>query len=410
MPIAGAVLILGGGQAGACTAMTLRREGYSGRVILVGEESHPPYERPPLSKGVLIGGEPQRVQISNLDDYRSSEIELRVSTKAMSLDLVDRKVLLGGGERLGFDTLVLATGSIVRRLQIPGGDLDGVVYLRTLDEALDLRSRLARQPRTVIVGGGLVGLEVAASARTLNCDVTILEMQHGLMSRVAPPQVGKFFEQAHRDRGIKIHFATEVENIEGFQKVERVVCSDGRAFAADLVVVAIGVTAQTQLAATAGLEVKNGIVVDGYGRAAGATVYAAGDVTNHPNPFLNRRVRLESWQNAQNQAIAVAKAICGNATPYAEVPWFWSDQFDFNLQMVGLPVTWDTVITRGDPRSASFSIFYLEGQRVVGVSSINCPHDIAIGRRLIEKNVIVDSASIADVQIALKKLLKRNPI
>ena len=390
MPTGGTVLIVGGGQAGAGTAMTLRREGYSGRVILIGEEPHPPYERPPLSKGILIGAEPQRAQISNLHDYRSSDIELRVSTKVMSLDLADRKVLLRGGEHLTFDTLVLATGSIVRRLQIPGGDLDGVVYLRSLDQALDLRARLLRQPRTVIVGGGLIGLEVAASARALNCDVTILEVQHGLMNWVAPPQVGKFFEQVHRDRGIKIHLATEVEKIEGFQMVERVVCKDGQTFSADLVVVAIGVTAETQLAATAGLAVKNGIVVDGYGRTAVATVYAAGDVTNHPNPFLNRRIRLESWQNAQNQSIAVAKAICGNATPYAEIPWFWSSQFDFNLQMAGFPVTWDTVITRGDSRTTSFSIFYLESQRVVGVSSINCPHDVAIGRRLIEKNVIVE--------------------
>jgi NADPH-dependent 2,4-dienoyl-CoA reductase/sulfur reductase-like enzyme len=226
------------------------------------------------------------------------------------------------------------------------------------------------------------------------------------MQRVTPPEIAAFFAGLHRDRGISIHLNTAVRKIEGDQRVERVICADGRRFDADLVVVAIGIVPNTALAAASGLAIDNGIAVNEFGQASHPAVFAAGDVTSHPNDLLGRRVRLESWQNAQNQAIAAAKAICGNPKPYAELPWFWSDQFDVNLQMAGLPLAWDEVVRRGVTSSNSFSFFYLQEQRVVGVSAVNSPRDIAIGRRLIERGIAIDAAKLADTQIPLKALLK----
>jgi 3-phenylpropionate/trans-cinnamate dioxygenase ferredoxin reductase subunit len=400
------ILIVGGGQAGAWVATTLRGDGFDGPVIIAGAEAHPPYERPPLSKGLLAGGEPRRAYLRAAANYAPLGIELRTGSEVTSLDLASRVAWLRGGENIGFDRLVLATGSTVRRLAVPGSHLSHVVSLRTIDDALALRSHLEKRPRTVIIGGGLIGLEAAAAARTMQCDVTILEATAGLMQRVAPPEIGAVFARMHRDRGVTIHLETTVQRLEGDRRVERVVCADGRRFDADLVIVAIGADPDTALASAAGLAIDNGLVVDSYGRTSHPAVFAAGDVTNHPNPFLDRRVRLESWQNAQNQAIAVGKAMCGSDAPYAELPWFWSDQFDLNLQMAGLPLRWDQVVMRGDISAENFSAFYLQNEHVVAVSAVNRPRDMAVGRRLIERRTPASAAKLADEQIPLKSLLK----
>jgi len=400
------VLIVGAGQAGGWVATTLRHEGFEGNVILAGAESHPPYERPPLSKSILVGGEARRAYLRPEADYGQLDIELRSETEVTQIDLASSIALLRGNDRIEFDKLILTTGSVVRRLQVPGADLANVLYLRSLDDAVALQRHFVRRPRTVIIGGGFIGLEVAAGAKAMQCDVNVLETQSGVMQRVAPPEIAAFFAGLHRDRGISIHLNTAVRKIEGDQRVERVICADGRRFDADLVVVAIGIVPDTALAAASGLAIDNGIAVNEFGQASHPAVFAAGDVTSHPNDLLGRRVRLESWQNAQNQAIAAAKAICGNPKPYAELPWFWSDQFDVNLQMAGLPLAWDEVVRRGVTSSNSFSFFYLQEQRVVGVSAVNSPRDIAIGRRLIERGIAIDAAKLADTQIPLKALLK----
>lgn len=400
------VLIVGGGQAGAWAATTLRSEGFDGRVVLAGAEPHPPYERPPLSKSILTGGESHRTCLRPRSDYAQLQIDLRVGAEVTRLDLVDRNAWLRGGDRIKFDKLILATGSTVRRLRVPGAELANVVYLRTLDDAIVLRRLLMDRPRTVIIGGGFIGLEVAASAKAMQCEVTILEVQSGLMRRVAPPEIAVFFERLHRDRGVVIHTGTAVRKLEGDKEVGLVACIDGRNFVADLVVVAIGIAPETALAEAGGLMIDDGIAVDAFGRTSHPAVFAAGDVTSHPNDLLGRRVRLESWQNAQNQAIAVAKAVCGKPAPYCELPWFWSDQFGVNLQMAGMPARWDDVVVRGNMSSGNFSIFYLQQQRVVGVSAINSPRDIAIGRRLIERRMPIRAAELADTQVHLKTLLK----
>lgn len=400
------VLIVGGGQAGAWAAATLRSEGFEGRVVLAGAEPNLPYERPPLSKNISTGIHLEQAYLRTSADYEQLEIDLRTGSEVTRINLADRRAWLRGNERIEFDKLVLTTGSAVRRLQIPGADLANVVYLRTVDDALALRLRLLERPRTVIIGGGFIALEVAANAKAMKCEVTVLEIQAGLMQRVAPPEIGAYFERLHRDRGVNIHFNSTAAKLEGDKRVERVVCSDGRRFDADLVVIAVGVIPDTALAAASGLAVDNGIVVDEFGRTSHPLVFAAGDVTSHPNCFLGRRIRLECWQNAQNQAIAAAKAIYGKPTPYREIPWFWSDQYDVNLQIAGLPVRWDETVVRGNMGSGSFSIFYLREQRVVGVSAINCPRDMMVGRRLIEQRAALGVAVLANTDVQLKKLLR----
>ena len=400
------VLIVGAGQAGAWAAITLRREGFEGNVILAGTENHPPYERPPLSKNILADGEPRRAYLRPDGDYAQLDIVFRPGTEVTRIDLASSNAWLRGNEQIEFDQLILTTGSAVRRLQVPGANLANVVYLRNLDDAVAIHRHFIRRPRTVIIGAGFIGLEVAAAAKAMQCEVNVLETQSGVMQRVAPPEIAAFFAGLHRDRGISIHLNTVVQKIEGSKRVERVICADGRRLDADLVVVAIGIVPDTALATASGLAIDNGIAVNEFGQTSHPAVFAAGDVTSHPNDLLGRRVRLESWQNAQNQAIAAAKAICGNPKPYAELPWFWSDQFDVNLQMAGLPLAWDEVVRRGVTSSNSFSFFYLQEQRVVGVSAVNSPRDIAIGRRLIERSIAIDAAKLADTQIPLKALLK----
>jgi 3-phenylpropionate/trans-cinnamate dioxygenase ferredoxin reductase component len=401
------VLIVGAGQAGAWVATTLRSEGFAGRVVLAGAEMHPPYERPILSKGLLNGESPARAFLRAASDYSALEIELRLGNHIADLDLEQGVARTRDNERLGFDKLVLATGSDARRLRVPGADLANVVYLRTMDDALGLRDLLAKRPRTVVIGGGFIGLETAAVARTLQCDVTILEALPHVLQRVAPPEIAVYFEEVHRSRGVDLQLGTTAQRMEGKGHVERVVCTDGRRLDCDLVIVAIGAEPATRLAAIAGLAVDNGVVVDMFGLTSHPAVFAAGDVTNHPNALLQRRLRLESWQNAQDQAIAVGKAVRGNPVPYTQLPWFWSDQFDLNLQMAGLPMAWDDVVVRGDMRAGAFSIFYVKGQQVVGVSTVNQPRDMSIARRLIEQRVAVDPIKLVDEQFPLKKLLRR---
>ena len=401
------IVIVGAGQAGSWVAVALRQQGHEGPVILLGDEAYPPYERPPLSKGILLGEDPARACLRPVDDYSALGIDLRSGTSVVALDLHDRKVNVHDGSAIGFDRLVLTTGAVARSLRVQGAGLANVVSLRTVDDALIIRARLAERPRTVIVGGGLIGLETAAAARAAQCEVTVLEARPALMQRVVPDGIGDFFADVHRQRGTTILLEETVDRFEGRDRVERVVCRRGRHLAADLVIVAVGADPAVGLAAQAGLAVDDGIVVDSRGRTSHPAVYAAGDVTFHPNRHLGRSVRLESWHNAQNQAIAVAKVLCGGDAPYDELPWFWTDQFDVNLQVAGLPLTWDRVVVRGDVRQACFAAFYLVGDRVAGLCAVNRPRDMAVGRRLIERRLSTDAALLADDQVPLKRMLKQ---
>lgn len=400
-------VIVGGGQAGGRAAEAMRGAGFDGRIVIVGQERVRPYERPPLSKQVLTGAaEAETVFLRAPDYYAENAVDLRLETRVEAIDRGNARLALAGGEHLDYDALLLATGGRPRRLNLPGADLDGIHYLRDLDDSLALGGTLRAGTRVAIVGGGYIGLEVAASARKCGCDVVVLEGTDGVMRRQVAKEIGDWFADLHRHHGVEIATSVKVAGFEGDGRVEAVRLEDGSRYPADVVVVGVGIVPNVELAADAGLEVENGIVVDAYTRTTDPAIFAAGDVTNHPNPVLGRRVRLESWQNAQNQARAAGSTMAGEATAYGQVPWFWSDQYDVNLQMIGLPENWDQTIWRGDPATGSFSVFYMQDGRVVGANAVNNARDIAPARKLLETGARADPAALADPATSLKKVLK----
>lgn len=400
-------VIVGAGQAGGRAAEAMRAAGFEGRIIMVGAEAYRPYERPPLSKQVLTGeAAPDTAFLRPADYYADAGIELKLGVRAAAIDRANARLELADGERLAYDKLLLATGSRVRRLSLPGSELEGVHYLRDMDDSRAIADALSRGARVVIVGGGYIGLEVAAAARKRDCAATVLEAADSLMRRQVARELGDWYTDLHRAKGVEVVTGAAVEAFEGGERVEAVRCADGGRYPADRVVVGVGVVPNVELAAEAGLAVDDGIRVDEYGRTDDPAIFAAGDVTRHPNPVLGRRVRLESWQNAQNQAAAAARTMAGEATRYAQVPWFWSDQYDVNLQMLGLPEAWDDLIRRGEPALGRFSLFYVQAGRIVGVNAVNNARDIGPARKMMETGVVPDAELLGDAQTSLKKVLK----
>ncbi len=400
------MIVVGAGQAGGWAVQTMRAEGFQGRITLVGEETHLPYERPPLSKGLLAGEEnPERCYLQDRSHYEERDIELRLGTQATALDLEKRRLHLSNGETLDYDKLLLATGSRMRKLDVSGSELANIFYLRTIEDMLLIRPNLGPGADLVIVGGGFIGLEVAATARGRGCNVTIIERDRTVMNRVVASEVGAFFADVHESQGVKLRFGASVARFDGDRRVERVICDDGTVIPADVVIVGVGVRPNDELAAVAGLTVDDGIVVDEYGQTADQHVFAAGDVANHPNAILGRHVRLESWQNAQNQAIAVAQTMCGNRSPYRDVPWFWSDQFDLNLQIVGLAPKWDSLVYRGNIAERKFTVFYLRDGAILAANAVNNSRDIRIARQLVAEKRRISPDVLSDLQVSLKKLL-----
>ena len=401
------IVIVGGGQAGHQIAASLRSEGYTGALTLVGEETALPYQRPPLSKGLLLGAaDPARLPFRLEGYYQKHAIELALGTRVRRIDREAQQLDLGD-RTIAYERLALATGANVRPLDVPGAAADGVVYLRTLDEALDLKRRLDQAHQVVVIGGGFIGLEVAASARKLGKTVTVVELADRLMGRVVAPLLSVFFQAMHEGRGGQVVLGQAVREIEveGGRAIG-VVAADGRRFPADLVVVGIGVTPADELARDAGLEVANGIVVDAATRTSDPLIVAAGDCANHPNPFAGgARIRLESVQNAVDQAKTAARTLLDRPAGYEAVPWFWSDQFEAKLQMVGFSQGHDRVITRGDPASGAFSAVYYRDGRLIAIDSVNQPADHMAGRRLLAAGIEVPPEVAADPGRPLKSLL-----
>ncbi len=399
-------VVIGAGQAGGRAVEAMRKEGFAGRIVLVGEETYVPYERPPLSKQFLSGDDgPEKTYLHDRGFYREQDIELRLGVRAVAIDPRARYVQLANGDELAYDKLLITTGSRVRRLAIPGAELPGVFYLRDIEDALAIRARLSEGAALAVVGGGYIGLEVAAAARSRGCRVTVLEMEPVVMNRVVAPEIGRFFADVHREQGAEVRTGTTVSGFAGDGRINQVVCSDGTRLTADLVVIGIGIMPNTALAEAAGLTVDDGIVVDEFGRTSRPDIFAAGDVDRHYNPLLGRQLRLESWQNAQNQAIAVARVMCGSDVAYAEVPWFWSDQYDLNLQMTGVAERWDQIVFRGDMEDRRFTAFYLLDGALVAANSVNLPRDVRYARKLIERKARVDADALADPAVPLKALL-----
>ncbi|HTB88198.1 MAG TPA: FAD-dependent oxidoreductase, partial [Steroidobacteraceae bacterium] len=331
------IVIVGGGQAGAQAVDTLRREGFTGRLVLISDEAMLPYQRPPLSKKFLSGEmAAERLLFRHRGFYDEHAVELKLGVRAARIETAGRRVVLSNGEEIIYDRLLLCSGAVPRRMTCPGSELAGVHYLRNVDDAAAIHQGLKPGARVIIVGGGYIGLEIAATARKMGCAVVVLEMADRVMNRVVASNVSEYFEHEHRTQGVKIICNTRVVRFEGSDRVERVVCADGSMHPADLLVVGVGAIANTELAADAGLKCDNGIVVDETCRTSDPAIYAAGDCTNFFSPRYQARVRLESVDNAFEQAKAAALNIMDRPTSYDRVPWFWSDQYDNKLLIVGL--------------------------------------------------------------------------
>jgi 3-phenylpropionate/trans-cinnamate dioxygenase ferredoxin reductase component len=398
------ILIIGGGQAGAQAIDSLRREGFSGRLVLVSDEPQLPYQRPPLSKKFLSGElAAERLPFRHQSFYDEHRIELKLGIRATRLDPAARRVVLASGEEVAYDRLLLCLGAVSRQLTCPGADLPGVHYLRDIADVPKIQEGLKTGGRAVIIGGGYIGLETAATARKMGCAVTVLEMADRVMNRVVASNVSEYFEHEHRSHGVKIVCNTRVVRLEGNGRVERVVCADGSTYEADLLVVGVGAIANMQLASDAGLTCDNGIVVDEYCRTSDAAIYAAGDCTSHPSLRFEMRVRLESVDNAFEQAKAAALNMLDRPTVHDRVPWFWSDQFDNKLLIVGLSQGHDQQVTRGDPATRSFTVCYLKGGELLAVEAINHSKDYMAARKLIADRARPVLHKLADPAVTLKE-------
>ncbi len=406
MSIPERIVIVGAGHAGGAAILALRAGGYRGSLALVGAEPHLPYERPPLSKELLQGRPGAAFRpIKDRDWYDAQGVALHLGDAAVSLDPKARTIALAGGTILPYDRLLLTTGGRVRRLDAPGSDLPGIHYLRTLDDSYALKPKLQPGVRVAVIGGGFIGLEVAASARIRGAHVTVLEAADRLMARAVDPAVSATFLALHTDHGVDIHLGTGLTHFEGTGRIESVVDANGRALPVDLAVVGVGIQPDVEMAAAAGLAVENGIVVDEYCRTSAPDIFAAGDNAYAFNPALGRHLRQESWQNAQNQAAAAARAMLGDLQPYAEQPWVWSDQFDANLQIAGAPSDWDNIVFRGDQTGREgFALFQMRNGAIVGAQTVNRGRDMRFIRRLIAQSARIDPRILADETIALKDI------
>jgi 3-phenylpropionate/trans-cinnamate dioxygenase ferredoxin reductase subunit len=401
------VVIVGAGQAGAWVAITLRGLDPDRRIVLIGDEAHPPYERPPLSKAILAGKAGiESAYIRPSTFYADNRIELMLNGRVGHINRGRNRLTLDDGSTLDYGTLVLATGCRPRRLAVEGADLPQVHTLRTIADVEKIADRLKPRSRVVAIGAGFIGLEFAAVAVEAGCSVVIVDAAPHAMGRVIDRSVAEVVAAAHEGRGVDFRFSAAIERVEPDGDHAAVVLGSGERLLADLVIVGIGAVPNTDLAEAAGLACDDGIVVNAFGRTDDPKIFAVGDVTRHFNPLLGRSLRLESWQNAQNQGIAVAKAIAGTATPYADLPWFWSDQYDSNLQIIGAPAVWDRIIWRGAPESGKFTAIYMNGERVVAGNSMNNARDIRSIKQLILNGTAVPDAALADPSTSLAQLVK----
>ena len=391
------IVIVGGGQAAAQAILTLRQKKFDGRITLVGEEELPPYQRPPLSKKYLAGElARERLFLRPLAFYEKNGVELRLGVRAEELEPDSRRVRLDDGLMLDYDGLLLATGSRVRRLNIPGSDLPGIHYVRNVADVDRISEAVKPGNRLVVVGAGYIGLEVAAVAATKGLKVTVLEAVDRVMARVVCPEVSQFYFDYHTRSGVDIRCGTTIDGFVGNGRVEAVSAAAGEQFPCDLAIVGIGIEPVVEPASSAGLTCENGIRVDEFALTDDRAIAAAGDCTNHPSPLYGHRVRLESVQNAIDQAKVAAASLLGDKQTYGTVPWFWSDQYDVKLQIAGLSQNHDQVILRGDPSANSFAAFYLRDGNLQAVDAINSPKEFMLGKRLIMQRATPSPELLAD--------------
>jgi len=403
------IVIAGGGQAAVQAVDTLRRKGFAGKLTLVGDEPWLPYQRPPLSKKYLAGAlERERLMIRPAQFFAEHQVQALLGRRVGEILRREQRLRLDDDTVLAYDALLLATGSRPRRLAAPGTELAGVHFLRTIADADRIRAECAPGGRMVIIGGGYIGLEVAATARGLGLEVTVLEMAERVMNRVTCAQVSAFFASEHARQGVRILCNAKVRALAADDRsgrVRAVLTEDGGEHPADIVIVAVGVAPADELATGAGLECDNGIVVDEHCRTSDATIYAAGDCVNHLSPHYRRRMRLESVDNAFEQGATAALNLLGIPTVHDKVPWFWSDQYDLKLIIVGMCQGYDTVVTRGAAAARSFSACYLRGGELIAIDTINQPKDQMAARKLIAAHARPKLEKLADGGIALRDTL-----
>jgi 3-phenylpropionate/trans-cinnamate dioxygenase ferredoxin reductase component len=403
-------VIIGASLAGAKAAETLRAEGFGGRLVLLGAEDERPYERPPLSKEYLRGeAGREKVYVHDAGFYDEQDIELRLGRRAVALDVSASEIGLDDGERLRYDRLLLTTGAAPRRLTTPGSELDGVLYLRSVEDCDALRQRLDRGGSVVVVGAGWIGAEVAASARQRGLDVTVLDPAAVPLERVLGAEIGAIYRDIHSDHGTRMLMGTGVEAFEGGTAVERVRTSDGRVLECDFVVIGVGVEPRTELAAEAGLTIDNGIAVDERLRTSAPAVFAAGDVANAHHPFYGERIRVEHWANALNQGPAAARSMLGGESAYDRLPYFLSDQYEVGMEYSGFARRWDRVVLRGDPARREFIAFYMVGDRVVAGMNVNVWDVTEPIQQLIRERASVADRALADTDIPLAELAGAAP-
>jgi len=396
------IVVIGGGQAAGWIVKTLRKEGFEGRLVMIADEIHLPYERPPLSKAVLAGeADIDTVRLVKPDDFDALNIERWQPDTATSIDREQRIVRTLSGREVQYDRLVIATGGAARRLPDALVKTSSIAYLRTLDEAVALGERLRASQHVLVIGGGWIGLEVAATARKLGVAATVVEGAPRLCARSVPPAISDFLVELHRANGVDVRLDSGLVSLDDNADGVRATLADGTTLDADFAVAGIGLAPHTALAQAAGLAIADGIVVDHFGATSDPRVFACGDVANHPSAWLKRRVRLESWANAQNQAISTAKALLGTFEPYADIPWFWSDQYDVNLQILGDIPNDAQLVVRGDLPGKRATLFYVEGSAIRGAIAINTPRDLKLARKWMNQGRTVDLATLTDASTAL---------
>lgn len=405
-------MIVGAGHCGGRAAIALRQQGYVGELLLIGDEPTPPYERPPLSKAVLLGQrEVADCQLQPQAAYAEQNIQLRTGLSVTALDAKNRRVSLSDGTQQAFSQLLLANGGRCRELSLPGSQLQGIYTLRHAEDARAIRAALSPEAKVVVIGGGFIGLEVAASARSLGCEVSVLEAAPQLLGRALPAEIAEAVAARHREAGVAIHTQATMLDFDGEQSVSGVRLQDGHRIDADVVIVGIGIQPNSELAEAAGVVCDNGIVTDAYGQTNLSGVFAAGDVANAYRPRYGAHYRLESWQNAEQQAACVASNLLGHTQAYDPVPWVWSDQFDWQLQMAGfLPSSARLVSRPLDERDTLWFALDDTG-RLVGVCGLGAMSKVAkevrVAQMLIEKNAQLSAEALADPNTKLKQLLKQ---
>lgn len=404
------VIIVGTGHAGAQAAVALRQQGFTGSILMIGEELHLPYERPPLSKEYFSGEKTfERILLRPEQFWQDKKIDLKLGQRVIQIDAQSHRILTQQNYEYHYDKLIWATGGKPRRLSCEGAALEGIHYIRNREDVDRINQELDRVQKCVIIGGGYIGLEAASALRKINRDVTLVEGQSRVLARVAGSIISDFYQQYHQKKGVELYLGQGVDYLEGDQgRVHTVILANGTRIATDMVIVGIGLNPEVNVLVEAGAAFSNGIETDRRCRTSLVDIFAIGDCANHENFFADgQRIRLESVQNANDQAMIVTKEILDKGEDYAAVPWFWSNQYDLKLQTIGLSIGYDQEILRGEPDSGSFTVIYLREGKIIAIDCVNRPSDFIQGKTIIQQSIYIPIEQLSDHSQALKDMILR---